>query len=417
MFPEVAAAVTPVAALALLLVVAYRHPPEWVEALAGAGAAFAAALAVGLETDRIEAELRALGPVVGFLAAILVVAECCRADGLFDAVGDRLAALDAPRRRFDLVFVTAALTTIALSLDATVVLLTPVVLAAAAVARRDDGLALVCVRLANSGSLLLPVANLTTLLAWTSLDLTFTEYVALMAPVALVVLLVEHLGLGRLVLTRDRAPAADRPPVPARPFPIVTPIAVAVMLVGFGVASTIDLAPVWVALPTAVVLAVRALVTRRLRAVDVVRHAHLSFAVFVLGLGVVVAALTEAWLGEALTDLLPGRTDTLGLLALAAIGLVAANLLNNLPATLILAPLVAPLGAVPVLALLIGVNVGSAATWTGSLANLLWRRAVLRAGGAVDGHRFHLAGATLTPLATLLGVLVLAGWSRVSGLD
>ena len=71
------------------------------------------------------------------------------------------------------------------------------------------------------------------------------------------------------------------------------------------------------------------------------------------------------------------------LLALAVIAAVLANLINNLPATLVL---LAALGSTPaagaVLAILIGVNVGPNLTYTGSLATLLWRR-VLHA----KGHR------------------------------
>ena len=65
------------------------------------------------------------------------------------------------------------------------------------------------------------------------------------------------------------------------------------------------------------------------------------------------------------------------------IAAVLANLINNLPATLVL---LAALGGTPaagaVLAILIGVNVGPNLTYTGSLATLLWRR-VLHA----KGHR------------------------------
>ena len=73
-----------------------------------------------------------------------------------------LGARGRPRRLLALVFVAAAATTAVLSLDATVVLLTPVVFATAARARtspRPDVYA--CSHLANSASLLLPVSNLT----------------------------------------------------------------------------------------------------------------------------------------------------------------------------------------------------------------------------------------------------------------
>ena len=71
-----------------------------------------------------------------------------------------------PHRMLLLTFLAAAVVTAVLSLDATVVLLTPVVAAAAtraAVSPRP--MVYACVRLANSASLLLPVSNLTNLLA------------------------------------------------------------------------------------------------------------------------------------------------------------------------------------------------------------------------------------------------------------
>ena len=80
------------------------------------------------------AEARRLGPVIGFLIAILVLAHLCDDDGLFRACGAWLARSSGgrPRRLLALVFVAAAVTTAVLSLDTTVVLLTPVVFATAA---------------------------------------------------------------------------------------------------------------------------------------------------------------------------------------------------------------------------------------------------------------------------------------------
>jgi hypothetical protein len=80
------------------------------------------------------------------------------------------------------VFVVASVTTAVLSLDATVVLLTPVVIGAAArVGARPKPHAYACTHLANSASLLLPVSNLTNLLAFAASGLSFTRFAALMA--------------------------------------------------------------------------------------------------------------------------------------------------------------------------------------------------------------------------------------------
>jgi arsenical pump membrane protein len=295
-----------------------------------------------------------------------------------------------------------------LSLDATVVLLTPVVVAAAAAAGVPDRPgAYACLRMANSASLLLPVSNLTNLLALPSLDLTFAGFARAMAPVLAVVLLVEYAGL-RLLFRRDLAVAGRPDPTPAPPLPLVPAVAVTVMLAGFAATSPFGVDPCWVAGATALVLVGWA----RCRGVVTVRDAaaatHAEFALLVLALGVVVAAIADGFLGEAVAGVLPDGTSYGALLAIALLATALANVLTNLSATLLLVPLVAPLGDVAVLAALIGLNVGSGLTLSGSLANLLWRRTVRGGGGTAPLTEFHRVALLLTPVSVLAAVTVLA---------
>jgi arsenical pump membrane protein len=133
--------------------------------------------------------------------------------------------------------------------------------------------------------------------------------------------------------------------------------------------------------------------------------------VFVLCLGVVVAGLADSFLGDWVRSVLPAGDGLGGLLLVALVATVLANLVNNLPATLLLVPLVAPLGTVAVLAALVGLGAGSGLTYTGSLANLLWRRTLLRRGGDPSGRTFHALSALVTPPAVVAGVVVLWGWA------
>ncbi|MFL6157774.1 MAG: SLC13 family permease [Marmoricola sp.] len=401
----------PLLALVALLAAAYRHPPERVEALVAVLAA-GSVLGTGVLTSAdLAAERRHLLPVVLFLVAILVVAECCRAAGLFAAVGSRLASAGTPLVLFALTFAVAALTTVVLSLDATVVLVTPVVLAATALRQVPARpFQLICVRLANTASLLLPVSNLTNLLALPDLNLSFGRFVLLMSPVWCLALGIEyavHRWWFRTELATTPAPPAGAPlPVPVGPLVVVV-----AMLAGFGVGSVLDVDPAWIAGAAAVLLAGRALVRRELPAVRLARSTHAPFALFVLALGLVVAALGQGPFGDRLADLVPHGTGLGALLAVAALGAVLSNVVNNLPATLLLVPLVAPLGPVPVLACLIGINLGSSLTWTGSLANLLWRRTVTAAGGKVDSRDFHVVALLATPAAVVAGVVLLDLWA------
>jgi len=404
----------PLAALVALLAVAYLHPPEWLEASAGIVCA-GAALAVGrLDRGALGQEIGRLFPVVAFLMAILVVAECCRAAGLFTAIGTRLARAGSHRRIFTFVFAVAALTTVVLSLDATVVLLTPVVLAAAAPTQISARpMQLVCVRLANSASLLLPVSNLTNLLALPRLPIGFGRFVLLMAPVWVLTLVVEYAVHAAWFRGDLRQPAGGRDAAEPAPLPRTPLVVVTLMLAGFGVGSLVGVDPAWVAGAAAVVLGADALRRRAIAPGRLLRSTHGSFAVFVLSLGVVVAVLGRGWLGDRLADWVPGETGLAALLLVAALGAGLANVVNNLPATLLLVPLVVPHGTTAALSALIGINLGSSMTWSGSLANLLWRRTVLHSGGTVDSRDFHVAGLLATPVAVVVGVLALHGWAAV----
>jgi arsenical pump membrane protein len=138
-----------------------------------------------------------------------------------------------------------------------------------------------------------------------------------------------------------------------------------------------------------------------------VRAADPPFLLFVLGLGIVVKAVTDNGLGTAIAPLLPGGISLPALLATAALAAALANVSNNLPAVLVLLPLAAPSGAGAVLAVLLGVNIGPNLTYTGSLATLLWRRILRRHGSAPDLGEFTRLGLLTVPAGLVIGVLAL----------
>lgn len=401
----------PLVALAALLATAYRHPRPLVEAAVALGAATVTLAAGSVPLDDAGTALAELAPVVVFLVTILVVAEVCARAGVFAAAAAavRRTAGDRPVRLLAGTFVLAALVTTVLSLDATVVLLTPVAVAAAtSLGTSSRPAAHACLRMANSASLLLPVSNLTNLLAMPDLDLTFGGFALAMAPVLLAVLVVEYGGL-RLLFRRELArPAGHDEPgsVRVEPVPLVV---VGLMLGAFGLLSPLGVDPGWVSAAAAVVLVGwagrRGLIGLRSAAAAT----HPSFAVFVLGLGVVVAAVADGPVGDVVVDVLPaGASSFADLLAIAVVATVLANLLTNLSATLLVVPLVAPLGTDAVLAALLGLNIGSGLTYSGSLANLLWRRTLARVDADPGLRDLHRVSLLLTPVSLLTAVTVLA---------
>ena len=97
----------------------------------------------------------------------------------------------------------------------------------------------------------------------------------------------------------------------------------------------------------------------------------------------------------------------LALLGAAALAAVLANLLNNVPAVLVLLPAAAAAGPATVLAVLIGVNVGPNLTPTGSLATLLWRRVLRERDAEPPLGEFLRLGLLTVPPALVLGTVAL----------
>ncbi|MER6789714.1 SLC13 family permease [Streptomyces sp. NPDC000658] len=396
--------------LAASLAWAVLRPAGRSEALIAVPAAGLAIALGAVSPQHALAEAERLGPVVGFLAAVLVLAHLCDVEGLFTACGAWMArrAAGRPRRLLVAVFVLASAVTAVLSLDATVVLLTPVVFATAArMGVRSRPHVYACAHLSNTASLLLPVSNLTNLLAFEASGLSFTRFAALMALPWVVAIGAEYLVFRRFFADDlpDVEGGADDGPAPELPlFALVT---VACTLAGFVVASAVGIEPAWAAFAGALVMAVRALVRRRVTPVAVVRAAAPGFLAFVLALGIVVRAVVDNGLAGALAHVLPGGSGLIALLGVAALAAVLANLINNLPAVLVLVPLAAPAGAGAVLAVLLGVNIGPNLTYAGSLATLLWRRVVQEREERVGVGEFTRLGLLTVPASLIAAVAAL----------
>ncbi|PZE75021.1 SLC13 family permease [Curtobacterium sp. MCBD17_019] len=342
-------------------------------------------------------------PVLAFVLGLTIVAELAADAGVFDRLAD-LAARVGRGRTLGLwaaVVVLAVVCTVFLSIDTTAVLLTPIVIA---LARRVQlppmPFALTTVWLANTASLLLPVSNLTNLLAVSRIGLAGPPaFAGLMALPALAGVLVPCVVL--LVVFRHRLRGGYAPPPVRRPEDRVFFVAASAVLAALVVALTAGVT-VWVAaLAAAAVLIVVAAVRRP----DVLRPARVPWQPLILaaGLFVAVETLHAAGSTDPLVRALHGGDGFGSLLGLAGAGALAANGIDNLPAYLVLEP-AAGNAAVRYAALLVGVNAGCLVTPWASLATLLWHARLRAEGIALSWGRYAALGCVVAPLTVVAGV-------------
>lgn len=337
-----------------------------------------------------------VAPVLIFLVAVTVLAELADQAQVFDAAAVRAARLARGNvhRLFLLVLALGTVTTIVLSLDTTAVLLTPVVLSLATQLELEPlPFAFAAVWLANTASLLLPVSNLTNLLAVDRLHVAPTHYLAMVALPALTAVGVTWVALLWWHRRRLRG-CYDPPPLTAvRDRPLFL---VAVAACGLLVPALLLGIPVATAASASALLLVLAFVLRR-RAELRWSLVPWRLVMMVEGLFLVVSALGPHGLDVALRDA-AGH----GGLRTAAAAAIGANLVNNLPAYLALERVVPSRGLLDVL---IGVNVGPLVLPWGSLATLLWIERCRARGLEVRMRQFALAGLAFVPVLLVTTVL------------
>lgn len=364
------------------------------------------AVAGQLPADRVLPLAERVVPVLGFVVAITIVAELAALAGVFRSIAEGLTRLSRGRGIVLWLWVCllSAIATAFLSLDTAAVLLTPIVIIVA----RHCGLppvpfALTTVWIANTGSLFLPVSNLTNLLAAGRLGadapLEFLALMGLPALAAVVAPLLVILAVFHRQLARPLVPEAGTRPEDA----VLFRIAVAVLaLLLPALVSGIE---VWIPASIAAGILLIATAVRRASALG----PHLipwPVLLFASGLFLVIESTPVLAAVDAVVAPLAGAgSSAVDLGLLAALGATGANLLNNLPAYLVLEPFAGE--PLRLAALLIGVNAGPLVTPWASLATLLWHRSLVQHGVEISWWRFAGLGLVAAPLSVGCAVAVL----------
>ncbi|MBC9956958.1 SLC13 family permease [Yimella sp. cx-51] len=350
--------------------------------------------------------LERIGPVIGFLLALTIVAEIAQRAGVFDVAAHRAAraARGSVLRLWLLIVLLATASTIVLSLDTTAVLLTPVVLTVARQASIPPvAFALTTVWLANTASLLLPVSNLTNLLALHSFSHipSHPSYVSTMwrPALAAIVATVVVAGLIHRRTLRGRFTTT----APAAPHDRVLLVVSAVVCCALAPLFISGIPPVYPAAAAALVLLV-VLAVRDRAFLTEIKLPWLTVAAVVV-LFVAVDYAGRRGLTDAIGTLTGHGGGVFELLRLSGTSALLANVGNNLPAYLAIEPVTGSLDRHA--ALLVGVNAGPIVTIWGSVATLLWRDRCRRAGVQVRLGTFTWQSLLIAVAAVVAATLAL----------
>jgi len=329
-------------------------------------------------------------PPFVLVTGLLLIGVVAHNDGLFERIGGSLERLPGGST---VLFAASALVvvvvTAVLNLDTAVVFLTPVVVIAAR--RRgvcEQPFLYAAVFMANASSLYLPGSNLTNLLVLSRDPVPGGTFAARLLAPAVVATITTAVGLWLLFRSKlrggSRAAAHTGVPRSGRGVGILGAVAAAVLTLGLPDPA---LPVLGVGLAAVGIEVARG----RLQPGAVVRAIGPGVLLGLFVASVALGVLARVWDGPAQLVAGADRWET------AAIGALAAIVVNNLPATVLLSAHSLPHPRT----LLIGLNIGPNLAVTGSLSAYLWFRAARQVGASPSIKTFSRRGIVLAPVAIL----------------
>jgi len=345
---------------------------------------------------------------IALLFAMMIINVNLRLAGFFNLLAARILSVARTPRQLLLLIVLSSGVLSALFLNDTVVLMfTPLLLDVLLALRRNPVPYLLGLMMAaNVGSAGTIVGNPQNMIIGIASGMSFGDFALSMAPLALLGLVLVWLVL--LVTCRrefDAAPLqlAEIPAVRIyKPLFRKSLIALSLMLIAFLAGMPVAVA----ALGAASLL----LVTRRLKPERAFRELDWSLLVFFAGLFIVTSVLHSGAAGKLLHDA-ARSADLLTVPGLSVVSLVLSNVVSNVPAVLILAPMIGDAANAEVLwlAMAMATTFAGNLTLLGSVANMIVAEGASRRGVRIGFGTYLWSGVPVTILTILLGVLWLLG--------
>jgi arsenical pump membrane protein len=356
-----------------------------------------------------------------FLVGMMLVAELARREGLFDWLAAQAAhaARGSAKRLFALIYAVGILVTVFLSNDATAVVLTPAVYAAARAARAEPlPYLFICAFIANAASFVLPISNPANLVIFRDQMPPLLGWLARFTVPSIMAIAATYIALRfsyRHVLCQRINTDVVIPALPVSGRVVAFGIAAMTLVLIAASALGLDLG-----LPTflaGTVTAIIVLLGKREMPWATLKDISWGVLPLVAGLFVLVEAVDATGLQTMLVDMLQRAAQhSIAQTAWAAgiIAALASNVMNNLPVGLLAGSTLnaANVPSVVSSAVLIGVDLGPNLSVTGSLATILWLTALRREGIEVSAWQFLKLGMIVTPPALILALgslVVLSG--------
>ena len=348
-----------------------------------------------------------------FLAGMMLLAELARLHGLFDWVAAHAAkaAKGSAPALFNLIYGVGIVVTAFLSNDATAVVLTPAVYAAAKAAKAEPlPYLFICAFIANAASFVLPISNPANLAVYGDRLLPLLPWLKQFTLPSILAIAATYAALRWIFRRELAAPIAAGPAAPGlthggRYTAYGLGLAAVAMLVSSALGVPLG-APTFAA---GVATSLAVLFQERESPAQLVAGVTWSVLPLVAGLFVLVEGLKQTGAIALLAHALSWGAGQSAMAAAWAAGTgvaVISNLINNLPAGLIARSALGPAHAQPAVAgaFLIGVDLGPNLSVTGSLATILWLAALRREGLRVSAGAFLRIGAIAMPPALLLAI-------------
>jgi Na+/H+ antiporter NhaD/arsenite permease-like protein len=385
-----------------------------------------AVILLGIVTQ--EAGFRAVDwNVIFLLFGMMVIAGVLRRTGVFGWLAIRTVRVARGEPLAILLLLAGITALLSAFLDnvTTIVLLVPVTLYIATTLRLSPiPFVLAEVLASNIGGTATLIGDPPNILIGSAAGLTFIDFLLNLAPVV-VLIFVASAGALAIVFRRQMtvAPEVREAVLAIDDSEFISDhrllrlglVVLALTIAGFLLASVIHQQPATIAVLGAAVL----LLVARLEPEDVIREVDWSTLLFFVGLFVLVEGLVAtgviAALGTGLAEITGGdqAVTTLGLLWVSGI---ASALVDNIPYTATMIPVVQQLGTSGLSteplwwALALGACLGGNATIIGASANVVAANAVARAGHPISFGRFLRIGGMVAMLSLLISSAYV--WAR-----